>query len=57
MRFNPAGAAMFGMPADANILQDPTMLGSAMYLEGKRITAEQWPHIPARRAKGLIRTA
>jgi PAS domain S-box-containing protein len=47
VRLNAAGAAMFGMPPDSNILQNATMLGATTYVEGKRISHDQWPVIRA----------
>jgi PAS domain S-box-containing protein len=47
VRFNAAGAAMFGMPVDVNVLTDPTLMGATISREGRVIPYDQWPVIRA----------
>lgn len=43
MRFNAAGAAMFGVPVDVNLLQNPEMMTASITRDGRALAPEQWP--------------
>jgi signal transduction histidine kinase len=42
MRMNPTGAAMFAVPADTNLMSDPTLGSTQIFLDGRQITPGEW---------------
>jgi signal transduction histidine kinase len=42
MRMNPTGAAMFAVPADTNLMSDPTLGSTQIFISGRQITPDEW---------------
>ncbi len=49
LRLNSAGAAMFGVPSDANVAQDNALTSLLAFHEGRPVAPDQWPQRRAAR--------